>query len=139
MYKTSTWHSKPVFISSTFRDMQAERDHLRDIVFPELERRMNLRQCHLEPVDLRWGVETVSASSQEQKELLVLKVCLDEIERWCYERETRFRVDWKRRYLRDKKLKLYWCTKLTKRPRIFRTTDTPFALNCKMFDGPGPF
>jgi len=35
----------------------------------------------LEWVDLRWGVETKNEPNQETKELLVLKVCLDEIER----------------------------------------------------------
>jgi len=78
---TTSWYSRPIFISSTFKDMQAERDHLRDVVFPELERRFRERKGHLEPIDLRWGVETVSSTEQEQKELLVLKVCLDEIER----------------------------------------------------------
>jgi hypothetical protein len=53
--------------------MQAERDHLRDVVFPELERRLRERNGHLEPIDLRWGVETVSTAEQEQKELLVRK------------------------------------------------------------------
>jgi len=35
-----------VFISSTFRDMHAERDHLVTVVFPELRER-----CE------RWGLE----------------------------------------------------------------------------------
>lgn len=35
------WYSRPVFISSTFRDMQAERDHLRDVVFLRLEKWLN--------------------------------------------------------------------------------------------------
>ncbi len=78
---TNFWYSRPVFISSTFKDKQAERDHLRDVVFPELERRLRDLRCHLEPIDLRWGVETVETAEQEQKELLVLKLCLDEIER----------------------------------------------------------
>ncbi len=75
------WRSRPVFVSSTFRDMHAERDHLRHIVFPALEERMEERFHHLEPIDLRWGVETISTPEQEAKELLVLKVCLAEIER----------------------------------------------------------
>jgi tetratricopeptide (TPR) repeat protein len=76
-----SWYHRPIFISSTFKDMQAERDYLRDVVFPELESRLRERRGHLEPIDLRWGVETVSTSEQESKELLVLKVCLGEIER----------------------------------------------------------
>lgn len=61
--------------------MQAERNHLARFVFPELEERLRERFHHLEPIDLRWGVETVTAADQESKELLVLKVCLGEIER----------------------------------------------------------
>ncbi|HUV04759.1 MAG TPA: tetratricopeptide repeat protein [Armatimonadota bacterium] len=75
------WKPRPVFVTSTFTDMQAERDYLRDHVFPELEQRLKERFCHLEPIDLRWGVETVSVDEAQSKELLVLKVCLAEIER----------------------------------------------------------
>jgi len=45
-----------VFISSTFRDMQAERDHLVRFVFPKLRERLLLQRIHLVDVDLRWGV-----------------------------------------------------------------------------------
>ena len=75
------WKAQPLFISSTFTDMMAERDVLRDFVFPELEERLNERRVRLEPIDLRWGVETKGQQEQEEKELLVLKVCLNEIER----------------------------------------------------------
>ena len=34
------WHTVRVFISSTFRDMHAERDHLVKVVFPELRERL---------------------------------------------------------------------------------------------------
>jgi hypothetical protein len=61
--------------------MQAERDHLRDVVFPELAERLRARHHHLEHVDLRWGVATADAAGEEAKEALVLKVCLDEVER----------------------------------------------------------
>ena len=75
------WQSRPTFISSTFVDMQAERDWLRDRVIPELQERLRERRHHLQPIDLRWGVETVTAADQQAKELLVLKVCLNEIKR----------------------------------------------------------
>ena len=81
MESFAVWKSRPVFISSTFRDMNAERDYLRDWVFPKLEERLRERFHHLEPIDLRWGVETKSVEEQHAKELLVLKVCLDEIKR----------------------------------------------------------
>jgi hypothetical protein len=50
------WRARPVFISSTFLDMQAERDHLRTHVFPALEERLKARRHFLEWVDLRLGV-----------------------------------------------------------------------------------
>ncbi len=78
---TQRWRSRPVFISSTFRDMQAERDWLKHHVFPELAERLRQRRHLLEPIDLRFGVETVTTAAEEAKELLVLKVCLDEIRR----------------------------------------------------------
>jgi tetratricopeptide (TPR) repeat protein len=61
--------------------MHAERDHLRNVVFPALEERLRSRRLHLEPIDLRLGVETVDVAGEPEKELRVLKVCLDEIER----------------------------------------------------------
>jgi len=75
------WRSRPVFITSTFADMQAERDWLRYHVFPELAERLRERRHYLEPIDLRWGVETRTVDQQQAKELLVLKVCLEEINR----------------------------------------------------------
>jgi hypothetical protein len=54
------WRARPVFVSSTFVDMQSERDHLRTRVFPELEERLRSRHHHLEWVDLRVGVATAS-------------------------------------------------------------------------------
>lgn len=81
MSTAQLWHSRPIFITSTFRDMHAERDYLRTIVFPELEERLKERRHTLEPIDLRWGVETISIDEEKSKELLVLKVCMSEIER----------------------------------------------------------
>jgi len=78
---TSQWRTRPVFISSTFRDMQAERDHLRNFVLPRLEEERRKRRHHLEWIDLRQGVESGAANTEEQRELIVLKVCLDEIKR----------------------------------------------------------
>jgi len=78
---SSGWQTRPVFVTGTFRDMQAERDWLRAHVIPVLEERLRARHCNLETVDLRWGVESTSEPDEEAKELIVLKVCLDEIER----------------------------------------------------------
>ena len=65
-----------VFISSTFRDMHAEREELVKYTFPELRRRCRERGVEFVDVDLRWGV------TQEQSERgEVLPICLAEIER----------------------------------------------------------
>jgi len=71
--------SKPrvvrVFISSTFRDMQAERDILVKKVFPELRERCKERRIDFLGVDLRWGITEAQAERGE-----TLPVCLEEIE-----------------------------------------------------------
>jgi hypothetical protein len=61
--------------------MQAERDHLRNYVFPELEERLRVRRQHLEWIDLRVGVPTASQADHGKRELQVLKVCLAEVRR----------------------------------------------------------
>lgn len=75
------WRAQPIFLSSTFADMQAERDHLRSVVFPALEERLKARRRHVEWVDLRLGVATASLAEGEARELQVLKVCLAEVRR----------------------------------------------------------
>jgi telomerase protein component 1 len=47
-----TWRKVRVFISSTFRDMHAEKDWLVKTVFPELRERMAKRNLYLVDVDL---------------------------------------------------------------------------------------
>jgi hypothetical protein len=75
------WRTFPIFISSTFADMQAERDHLKNVVFPKVEEELQKRRIKLEIVDLRWGVDTTSIAQEDEREANVLKVCLDEIRR----------------------------------------------------------
>lgn len=70
-----TERSIRVFISSTFRDMQAEREELVKRVFPELRRRCEQRGVTWGEVDLRWGV-----TDEEKAEGAVLPICLAEIE-----------------------------------------------------------
>jgi len=81
MLEEYIWKAQPIFISSTFSDMMSERDLLRDEVFRYLEEKLIERKVKLEPIDLRWGIETTTKELKEQKELMVLKVCLDEIDR----------------------------------------------------------
>ncbi len=75
----AAWKTLTIFVTSTFRDMHAERDHLRRIVFPELEERLKEHQYHLEAIDLRWGIDT--PTQEAIKESIILKVCLSEITR----------------------------------------------------------
>jgi tetratricopeptide (TPR) repeat protein len=70
------WKTVRIFISSTFRDMHAERDLLVHDVFLELRERCAKQHLHLVDVDLRWGV-----TEEEEKQGKVLEICLDEIER----------------------------------------------------------
>ncbi len=71
----------PVFLSSTFRDMHAERDYLRDIVFPRLEEDLHEWGVQIDSIDLRWGVDTTEEVTERAKHLQVLRVCLSEIRR----------------------------------------------------------
>ncbi|MDQ6829807.1 MAG: DUF4062 domain-containing protein [Gemmatimonadota bacterium] len=64
-----------VFISSTFRDMQADRDELVKHVFPGLRALCESRHVAWSEVDLRWGI-----SSEQHAEGKVLPICLAEIE-----------------------------------------------------------
>ncbi len=52
----SRWRPVKVFISSTFRDMYAERDHLIKVVFPALREKLGKYRVYLIDIDLRWGV-----------------------------------------------------------------------------------
>jgi tetratricopeptide (TPR) repeat protein len=63
-----------VFISSTFRDMHAEREELVKHVFPQLRDFCERRRVVLTEVDLRWGIpqEEVDAGK-------VLPICLAEV------------------------------------------------------------
>ena len=65
-----------VFVSSTFRDMHAERDHLVTVIFPQLRRFCEGRGVAWGEVDPRWGV-TDEAAAEGQ----VLPICLEEIQR----------------------------------------------------------
>ena len=63
-----------VFVSSTFRDMQAERDELVKRTFPQLRKLCDERGVTWGEVDLRWGI-----SEEEKAEGRVLPICLAEI------------------------------------------------------------
>ena len=64
-----------VFISSTFRDMQDERDELMKKTFPMLRRKAAERDVTLTELDLRWGI-----TPEESESGKVVEICLREIE-----------------------------------------------------------
>ncbi len=63
-----------VFVSSTFLDMQEERNALAVKVFPELRKFARERGQEFVEVDLRWGITKEEADSGQ-----TLKLCLEEI------------------------------------------------------------
>jgi WD40 repeat protein len=65
-----------LFLSSTFRDMHAERDWLSRVVFPELRSRCQRRGADFVGFDLRWGL-----TEEEAEQEGALALCLREIER----------------------------------------------------------
>lgn len=71
---------KSIFISSTFRDMQAERDVLHQQVFPALRKRLAAWGEDVQELDLRWGVDT-SRMSEEKSGEYVIASCIDSIDR----------------------------------------------------------
>ena len=64
-----------IFISSTFSDMQSERDALIKKVFPRLSSVAEKRDVRIVPLDLRWGV-----TEEMAKEGKVIATCLNEID-----------------------------------------------------------
>jgi hypothetical protein len=62
-----------VFVSSTFIDMQEERNFLVNQVFPDIRRQCALIGIDFEVIDLRWGVTGESSDAQ------VLQYCLHQL------------------------------------------------------------
>lgn len=65
-----------VFISSTFRDMTAERDYLINRVFASLRLEAERHRVAIIPIDLRWGITEAEASTGRTASL-----CLDQIDK----------------------------------------------------------
>ena len=65
-----------VFLSSTFQDMDAERNHLLKQVFPQVRAACLARQVGFTEIDLRWGV-----TEEDSKNGATVEICLKEIDR----------------------------------------------------------
>ena len=71
---------KTVFVSSTFKDMQYERDAIKRITAPILNEEARKHNDEFDFCDLRWGINTSDLDTEEGSRK-VLDVCLDEIDR----------------------------------------------------------
>lgn len=74
------WKYIKVFVSSTFLDMDIERDALKNIVEPRLNETLKDYSCSLEFVDLRHSVKTNTTMSLLEREKQIFNVCLEEID-----------------------------------------------------------
>lgn len=66
------------FVSSTFKDMQGERDTLHRSVIPRLREQAAQNGENIQFVDLRWGISTGDLDSSESTSK-ILSVCLQEV------------------------------------------------------------
>lgn len=67
------------FISSTFRDMQSERDILQNIILPDIKKYASLKGCDVFFTDLRWGINTTDMDSNDAIKK-ILSICMSEID-----------------------------------------------------------
>ncbi len=65
-----------LFISSTFRDLQEEREHLVKKIFPEIRALCRKRGIAFTEVDLRWGL-----TDEDVKLGQVIRACLEEVDK----------------------------------------------------------
>lgn len=68
-----TWKTVRLFLSSTFIDMQSERELLIKRIIPKVKEQCAKYRIHLVDIDLRWGV-----TEEEVQSGNALKVCLQE-------------------------------------------------------------
>lgn len=69
-----------IFISSTFKDMNFERDILKLRVIPRVNERLKEHNVEVYPLDLRLGINTTKLSQADasKKVLTECAMCIDE-------------------------------------------------------------
>ena len=67
------------FVSSTFKDMQVERDALHRTVMPRLREQAAKNGDNIQFVDLRWGISTADLDNKDSTSK-ILSVCLQEVQ-----------------------------------------------------------
>jgi nephrocystin-3 len=65
-----------IFVSSTFHDLQEEREYLVKKVFPEIRQLCRERGVEFTEIDLRWGLTEEEATHGK-----IIRTCLEEIDR----------------------------------------------------------
>lgn len=68
-----------IFVSSTFRDMDLERDLIKNYVIPTLNYKYSDSNISFQTIDLRYGVNT-SGLSEKEAATKVLSMCMDSID-----------------------------------------------------------
>lgn len=71
---------KSIFVSSTFKDMQWERDMLQSVVVPRLRAFAAQFGESIRCIDLRWGIDTTDLDTEEGCRK-ILTVCMDAIDK----------------------------------------------------------
>lgn len=74
------WRHYIIFISSTFKDMDEERDIIKLDVVKRLNRAYQDKFIQFQTVDLRVGINTADIQDEEERENRVLDVCLANID-----------------------------------------------------------
>jgi hypothetical protein len=77
------WRRLPIFVASTFRDMDHERDILHRIVVPTVNEQLRQagRGASVYLVDLRWGLETDGEVDLATRQRMILELCTSEVRR----------------------------------------------------------
>ena len=78
--QSKEWYKYTLFVSSTFKDMNAERDAIKFDVVNRLNWHYRSQRVQFQVVDLRIGINTEEVSEEESEDM-VLDVCLYNIEK----------------------------------------------------------
>lgn len=74
-------HSICIFVSSTFIDMEVERDIINNEILNQLRDDFAEMNVDIYFVDLRWGINTIDVDNTNKRNEKILKVCMSEIDR----------------------------------------------------------
>lgn len=69
-----------LFVSSTFKDMDVERDIVKFEVIPALNQMFNKKGVAIQAIDLRYGINTSGLTEDEASDK-VLNICMNSIDR----------------------------------------------------------